>query len=345
MKHGLVYLMMTVLVAVSAFADLETNLIDYYPMDDFDMTDHVGSNDFSLDGNVQTIYNSSGRYPFGTWNYHFNGLVNQQAYFEDVDLPDEFTICSWVKVTNLDEISDVFIGHKDWVLTAEQSTLSFQSSNCYGGEGCSGRWFSQSNCEFNGCTWLSYSASATIPDTEYHFICIVRNLTYSGVLFDGSLVNSTEGVFSNDTELDVFFLTQGGSGQRQVYDEMRIWSRVLDNSEVYSLYSSYPCYPDWSCTGYGACLPNSTQQCNEVVDLNVCGESYAGDYSEFSPLPCTPASTGYTPDYTAGDLSSITGDVIGEAGQSLKVNIPLIILGAVALFASGIVLAIRARFK
>lgn len=55
--------------------------------------------------------------------------------------------------------------------------------------------------------------------------------------------------------------------------------------------------------------------------------------------------SGYVPSYTTNDLSSITGDVIGEAGYNLKINIPLIVLGLVAIFASGIVIAIKARLK
>jgi hypothetical protein len=49
--------------------------------------------------------------------------------------------------------------------------------------------------------------------------------------------------------------------------------------------------------------------------------------------------------YVASDLPAIALDVAGEAGHSLKVNIPLLMLGVVALFISGIILAIRARFR
>jgi len=46
------------------------------------------------------------------------------------------------------------------------------------------------------------------------------------------------------------------------------------------------CTPDWSCNGYDSCSLNNTEVCNNVTDLNTCGEVYAGDYSEFTPQVC-----------------------------------------------------------
>ena len=42
----------------------------------------------------------------------------------------------------------------------------------------------------------------------------------------------------------------------------------------------------WVCSGYADCLENDTQVCNAVSDNNNCGDSYGGDYSEFSPQSC-----------------------------------------------------------
>lgn len=47
-----------------------------------------------------------------------------------------------------------------------------------------------------------------------------------------------------------------------------------------------PCVEDWICTGYDTpvCLINdtSTAQCNQVLDANLCGTNYTGDYTEFA---------------------------------------------------------------
>jgi hypothetical protein len=71
------------------------------------------------------------------------------------------------------------------------------------------------------------------------------------------------------------------------------------------------CTPDWNCNGWDSCI-NGTQTCNSVSDLNVCGKTYMGNYSEFTPLSCgTP--TGYAPLYTTGDIGSLTIDTLGQA--------------------------------
>ena len=46
------------------------------------------------------------------------------------------------------------------------------------------------------------------------------------------------------------------------------------------------CAPNWSCTGYDVCQVGDVRYCDAVVDLNNCGSSYVGDYSEFTPLAC-----------------------------------------------------------
>ncbi|MFH1592519.1 MAG: hypothetical protein ABIB47_04090 [Candidatus Woesearchaeota archaeon] len=45
------------------------------------------------------------------------------------------------------------------------------------------------------------------------------------------------------------------------------------------------CNPDWECVGYGGCR-NDKRECDLVLDVNECGESYFGDYSEFSFIDC-----------------------------------------------------------
>jgi hypothetical protein len=46
------------------------------------------------------------------------------------------------------------------------------------------------------------------------------------------------------------------------------------------------CVPLWSCGGYGSCQTNDTAPCSSAVDLNTCGLSYEGDFSEFSEQAC-----------------------------------------------------------
>lgn len=59
------------------------------------------------------------------------------------------------------------------------------------------------------------------------------------------------------------------------------YSRFYDERMYWNI-----CSPSWYCSSYGSCQTNNLRYCNEVTDLNNCGVSYAGDYSEFTPLEC-----------------------------------------------------------
>lgn len=50
---------------------------------------------------------------------------------------------------------------------------------------------------------------------------------------------------------------------------------------------NYLCVADWVCNGYTGCYESGLQYCNSVADLSSCGESYTGDYSEFTPQSCS----------------------------------------------------------
>lgn len=50
------------------------------------------------------------------------------------------------------------------------------------------------------------------------------------------------------------------------------------------------CTPNWTCNGYTECNISDLQSCNSTIDNNSCGESYIGDYSEFSPQACDGSS-------------------------------------------------------
>ena len=46
------------------------------------------------------------------------------------------------------------------------------------------------------------------------------------------------------------------------------------------------CVADWACNGYATCDIEDEEKCNSAVDNNACGESYTGDYTEFTPNSC-----------------------------------------------------------
>lgn len=63
-------------------------------------------------------------------------------------------------------------------------------------------------------------------------------------------------------------------------DKMNPSEPMLGSEENY-----VPCTPDWNCSLYGNCQPSNESFCISVEDLNMCGESYGGNMSEFTE-PC-----------------------------------------------------------
>jgi hypothetical protein len=90
-----------------------------------------------------------------------------------------------------------------------------------------------------------------------------------------------DGILKGNTTIQYFNTT---------YEGMGLWVNQLGES-VDSIELNQ-CFPNWSCVAYAACLPNNTQQCNQAIDTNICGESYTGNYSEFLPQSCVYTATG-----------------------------------------------------
>lgn len=93
-----------------------------------------------------------------------------------------------------------------------------------------------------------------------------------------------------------------------------------------------PCTPDWTCNGYGACLFNNTKECNSVTDLNICGDTYLGDYSEFPPQLCIYQNNTYVPSHTSTDIAGVVIDFFVEYGIQMVMFVGLIALIMLAIY-------------
>jgi len=89
------------------------------------------------------------------------------------------------------------------------------------------------------------------------------------------------------------------------------------------------CTPNWSCNGHETCVsPMPNANCNSVTDLNTCGETYSGNYSEFTPQTCSypPPITGYVSLHTSSDIPSVVIDFFVEFWLQIILFIGLIAL-------------------
>jgi hypothetical protein len=80
------------------------------------------------------------------------------------------------------------------------------------------------------------------------------------------------------------------------------------------------CVPSWFCSGWGDCLENNTQMCNDATDLNMCGEPYTGDYSELGGRECVECEPswvcdGYSTECVGGFYACNATDDIYDCGQ------------------------------
>jgi hypothetical protein len=85
---------------------------------------------------------------------------------------------------------------------------------------------------------------------------------------------------------------------------------------------SEECVPDWSCSEY-SCDPDNMKRCTDVVDLELCGLNYSGDYSEFTLTCIYPVQSGNNVVFVSetSNTSNVTDLVI----KQVKDKTPLLV--------------------
>lgn len=161
----------------------------------------------------------------------------------------------------------------------------------------------------------SYSASwveenFTKPTGAYGAVWV----TYGGEIVNNTIPQSCWDAYPDNLLVRDYSESAGGhfncwnGTDWEVVRQWNMYSRCLREE---GMYWAINCTPDWYCNGWESCI-NGTQGCNSTLDLNICGQAYQGNYSEFNPQSCgTP--TGYVPTYDSGDLSKLTIDTFGQA--------------------------------
>jgi hypothetical protein len=124
--------------------------------------------------------------------------------------------------------------------------------------------------------------------TAYWFTnnTLVSTYTFTTII---DFTNPQFGLFNNND------LESGFYGK---IDDLRVIPKLLNNSERAFIYNNgigtnqslsaleAGCTPNYICNGYAACGITDNRSCNSVTDLNFCGITYTGNYSEFTPQSC-----------------------------------------------------------
>ena len=212
---------------LSEFASyLVTDLISYYKLDDTSGTTSEDSTGFS---NMSEIGSSSTPNSMGILNkaWHFNQDSGKLVGDTNVGITgnDARTISAWVKMdagateTILWGFGVASPSNTHWTMLLRPGRLYFSA------------WANDMNMES--------TTSSTTTETWYHVV-VTHNGTTTRVYLDGVSVGNKTTTYN--TEVSAFEI--GGNPQDQstagdvIVDEVGIWSRALNSTEISELYNS-----------------------------------------------------------------------------------------------------------
>lgn len=247
------------------------------------------------------------------------GSVDDFAIDTQFTATGPFTMATWFKTFYADGVKD----SQAWFESSNQDLFYIQNSG-----GATPGLYEMFMCEDAVCNeylyWYDLNLTTYIPAQEWVHLVIQytgenNNCTDMKIYVNGTLLPED---FVCDDSVGAFTGIDWGSetmginslgfygGAAAYMDDFKLYDEALTQGDITNLYNSYFCTPSWVCNGYGACNPDTqSQSCNSVLDLNLCGEAYTGNYTEFPEQDC------YTPGgYEAQDLPSIIIDGLGKLG-------------------------------
>jgi hypothetical protein len=292
MKKIAIFLVMALMFICIIYSTIANELVSYYPADetDGDLVDIVGGhnlNNYYSVGSGSGFVNGSRGGNFSDTNYFYTN--NAITFNETNDLTLEFWYKPIDNILQTSILSTQNDGGNNFVLTALQdgAGIVFRMGGSGVGVVDAGLWYAT-----NG------SGEYLMQPDEWVYLTMTYNNYSMCVYANGMNKTCILNTYTGTTPTNIFAVgvllsgnASGGGGLSSQYiDEIKIYDYAMSESEVLTSYEEYVpelnCTPDWICSGYGACNSSDLQPCNAVTDLNTCGESYTGDYSEFTPQAC-----------------------------------------------------------
>jgi len=247
-KRFLSYLAITMMIATSIQAQIPTNgLVAYYPFSG-------NADDSSGNGNNGTVNGASlATDRFGKANsaYFFNGTSNyiEVPNSNSLYLKNHFTLSAWIKisdysVSSTDAISSIFGKPRQSGWATGYSLWAYQNP------------YNKSAASFNGVTADGVQSTLVTPINQWvHVLCtydsINLKLYINGKLDTTVKTSFTLGNYSTPLYIGTEFIPSSTNWNRffkGTADDIAIWNRALDSSEVKSVYHQ---------GGYNGTLPLS----------------------------------------------------------------------------------------
>jgi len=216
----------------------------------------------------------------------------------------------------------------------ESSTLLTQSTNAFIRNDSIG-------CDLGyNCCQIKSTDNTSMFDYQFYPFNMTANTTYRLFLI-GRDYGVMVGIAPITGETIGFYANYGDLGSGYISEtNKQMVMEIYGDGEPTPTPPVFDCIPNWTCSGYATCDYTGYQSCNAVTDLNTCGESYTGDYTEFSPNFCgtyiTECGTLSTPDGIY-----LLSNNIGTSGECLRVTANNIIINGQGYTISGTINALR----
>lgn len=222
----------------NVFAQLPTaGLVAYYPFNE-------NANDESGYGNNGTVYGStliSDRFGNPNASYFFNGTDNYISVPNSnvLNLTNQFSLCAWVNATSLAQSNysrDILNKYRE----SDGSDLFGMRLDEYTPSQLGGYFVNAS------LQWVRVTDPSTISINQWYFVVCTLDQSLSAykIYVDGVLKSTTSTTYSCATSTYPLVIgvnsPDAPSGQRfwwGAIDDVRIYNRALNQSEINSLYS------------------------------------------------------------------------------------------------------------
>lgn len=293
---------------------LLTNLVSYYKLDNNNLSDSYGSNDGTNFGTT----NTSGKIFDGRDFDGSNDYIDLGSGINSVLGSGDLTINMWL---NIDSINDgarrpLYMGgsasSRDWIQFATESSqilIYFR----------------------DGTTGAPSISSGTLNENTWYMITLTRTGTSAELFIDGSSVDSgTNSEFavnvnavSSTTEIGSNILDGGGLYYDGSMDEIGIWSKILNSTEISFLYADgspteeqqYPfeAAPTDTCTYLsGNWEVNCEDNCSITDNVDIGGNNIS--IIGTGIFTTTANITNFKELFIAGDSSSLLCEVTCASG-------------------------------
>ena len=261
------------------------------------LEDLIGVNDFAMssitwNGTSYPTYNNSG--DGSNYSIQFDGVSDEGiSNIELITVDADYSICGWLYTPNatptaifLSQMQNSVRNKWDFLIKIVDGRLLFEKRTADASTDAD-----ETGGAITENAWVQWCA---VYDESV-------GLDGSPDYLDGALTLYIDGVFANNTvtdqnlngwataEVEIGFPVATVEFEGKL-DELKVYDRALNATEVSVMYNSDlepPCVEDWVCDGYETtCTITELLACNSVNDLNICGNSYTGNYSEFTPNSC-----------------------------------------------------------